>query len=119
MALRSHHSLRGTDEGVADDDGEGVGVTWLLALWDYLCREHSSAPLADLVGWPLLPSKDGVAYALSSDGLRGSRMFDCTDVDPVLVRCLSGAGLQLHADVSRSHPQLMNFVHKSLLHRSC
>ena len=101
------------DEGIADGEGEGVRLEWLLALWEFLGREHASVPLVALTGWPLLPSADGDAYALPRDAARGSRMLIVDGEEPALVRCLCAAGcLRLHADVSRAHPQLAAYVHR-------
>ncbi len=88
-------------------------MEWLLELWEYLGREHAQAPLSELCGWPLLPAEGGVAYALPSAGLSGSRMLDLSGASDELSECLLGAGcLRLHSGVSVDHPQLMQYVHR-------
>ena len=51
-------------------------MEWLLAVWELLGREHAQAPLAALCGWPLLPTEGGMAYALPTSGLLGSRALE-------------------------------------------
>ena len=53
-------------------DADAPSLDWLLALWDYLGREHAHIKLRSLAGWPLLPSADGWAYALPGGGLSAS-----------------------------------------------